>query len=111
MAKLNDLDESTLELMKGWSWGYIDPDGVALHRSLPLNEALNRLAFADHPDPSKAILALLCEQKLVGICDFQWLKFRGLQRFQVSDEGQKLNGLKWRALQATRRDGVERRGL
>jgi len=65
-----EIAEFALAILKGWRWGFIDPDGLRVSQSIELEHALNRLAFCGGDDPAKAILALLCDGKLTAFGDY-----------------------------------------
>lgn len=99
VAETKELAESALAILKGWRWGFIDPDGLRTFQSVELQHALNRLAFCGCDDPAKAILALLCDGKLTALGDYQWLYFRNHTRFAFSGSKEEIDRTKWQKLE------------
>lgn len=98
MKDSKDLTQAALLILKRWHWGRIDPDGSRMFISIMLDVTVNRLAFAEHDDPSNAILELLCDGKLIATCNYQWLKFSHLQTFRSSGETERIDPAKWKKL-------------
>jgi len=98
VAELRELAESALAILKGWHWGYVDPDGFRYSKTVELQHAHNRLAFCGCDDPAKAILALLCDGRLVAIGDYRWLYFRNYERFSFSGSKEEIDRGKWQKL-------------
>ena len=86
------------EILRGWQWGYYDPDGCWHGRSSTLSDVLNRLAFQGHQEPASAVLTLLCEGKITGTCNYHWLKYQRSTRYQVSEHMDTLSQSKWQTL-------------
>lgn len=99
-----EIAKSALTILKGWRWGYIDPDGLRISQSIELQHALNRLAFCGCDDPAKAILALLCDGRLTAFGDYQWLYFRNHTRFAFSGSMEELDRTKWQKLEGYLRE-------
>lgn len=86
------------EILSGWQWGYYDPDSCWHSRSITLSDVLNRLAFQGHEEPASAVLTLLCDGKIIGICNYHWLKYQRSTRYQFSEQMNKLSQSKWQTL-------------
>jgi hypothetical protein len=89
---------SALEILRGWQWGYFDPDHCWHGRSIELAEVVNRLAFQGHNSPISAVLRLLCEGKITAICSYRWLKYQHSVRYEISEHMEYLDKSKWQTL-------------
>ena len=98
MSSEEDSATRALEILRGWLWGYYDPDGCWHGRSISLAEVLSRLAFQGHNRPTIAILRLLCEGKITAICNYRWLKYQHSVRYEISEHMDYLDKSKWQTL-------------
>jgi len=99
VVESKEIAESALAILKEWRWGFIDPDGFRTSQSVELQHAFNRLAFCGCDDPAKAILALLCDGRLIALSDYQWLYFRNYTRFALSGSKEEIDRTKWQKLE------------
>lgn len=85
--------EQALAMMRLWEWEkptqYGWADDPELPRTVPitysLSDAMNQLAYEGHTDATKAILALICDGKLLANGWFDW---RADQNGNFQYEGQ-----------------------
>lgn len=109
MRESTDIAEDAFVILKGWHWGHCDADGFQTHFTIPISDALNRLAFEEHADPASAILTLLGDGKLTASCDYEWSQFRNSQVFVSNGSNATIEPRKWQTLEdmlrAGRREG------
>lgn len=87
-------------IMSAWHWGHYDPDGCFHSKSVPLDEALNRLAFGGHSDPKIGLLTLLIQGRLTAIANIKWAKFQRGDDFRINEYLAHISVAQWATFRA-----------
>lgn len=95
MDALSD-DEAALTIIETWGWGRDTRFDEYVPLTIPISDAINRLAMEGHNNPANSIVSLLANSRLVSTGSYIWKKYQnGL--YQRDGIGQ-IPSRRWAAL-------------
>ena len=80
-------DDNALEIVKGWDWGYYDPDGFMHQKNICLSDVVNKLAMEGVVNPPHTLLELLASGHLIAEGTWLWHAYRLTEHYQHESNG------------------------